>query len=415
VHLPHALREAAIAAAGRGDERAARRHFRDALKTAVEHENWYDFAWALFERGRVGRALGWPGAEENLADGRWAFRRIGLDPSPLDEWRIPVLLKEAERPTIALVDRFLGVIEAGRHLVQCERAAEVYETVRQAAIHLLHPQRCAIVSHPPQRHGRSSLVIPLNVRGHTVAWLEAVHDDVDDFFQEEERRVGGYLGVLAGAALENAERFEAVQTLSQSLQRQSDERAVMLSEIHHRVRNNLQVILSLLNLQATHVDDEDAARTFIAMATRVRSMALIHEFVHEASNLGEIRMDGYLRTIVEHLEISLGRPEIEVVCLLDDAALPARVAVPCGLLVNELVTNALRHAFPQGRAGRVEVRLAREDPHFVLRVGDDGVGGELAAPNSLGLQLVRILAAQIGEMRILPSDGTTVEIRMRRS
>ncbi|NDD29648.1 MAG: sensor histidine kinase [Proteobacteria bacterium] len=419
VHLAHALLESAVLEAESGREVSARRLFRDALKTAVEQENHYYFAFALYERGRVGAALGWSDASENLRDGAWAFRAIGLDPTPLEHFRLPAPQEVEAPPRLGLVDRFIGVIEAGRSIVSCLTEEAVLEAVRVAVIELLRPQRCLVWrERPPRGSSRSSLLVPLLVRGTPRVWMEAVHDDLDGFFRDDERMLAAHLAAIGGAALENADRFEAVRGLTRTLEAQGvelraslEEKEAMLREIHHRVKNNLQIVVSLLSLQASHVDDPRVANAFGEVANRIHSMALIHEFVSGGDDMSEVPMDRYLRTLVDHVVFSQGSGGVRAIFGLEEITLPMSVAVDCGLVVNELVSNALEHGFPEGRKGMVKVSLYRADRGLCLEVADDGVGIDATRTPSLGLTLVGVLSRKLGTMRVESSaSGTRTRI-----
>jgi two-component sensor histidine kinase/sensor domain CHASE-containing protein len=179
------------------------------------------------------------------------------------------------------------------------------------------------------------------------------------------------------------------------------QKEILLKEIHHRVKNNLQVITSLLDLQARSTRDEETRRLLAESRGRVRAMALIHERLY-GSGSEALSFADYARDLVASLRHSWAGDSDEVAVSIDiaDVVLDLDVAVPCGLVINELLTNALKHAFPQGRAGRVHVSLRRQPGGMLaLTVDDDGIGippgVDLDNPATLGLRIVRILAAQI--------------------
>ena len=186
--------------------------------------------------------------------------------------------------------------------------------------------------------------------------------------------------------------------------RQAEEaqrKEILLKEIHHRVKNNLQVISSLLDLQARAARDEETRRLLSESQGRVRSMALIHERLY-GSGSDAVNFAEYARDLVNHLRHSWAGDSDRVTVAVDaeDTPLDMDLSVPCGLVINELLTNALKHAFPEGRAGSVAVSLRRRpDGSFELRVADDGVGLPPGVdpdnPRTLGLRIVNILCAQI--------------------
>jgi PAS domain S-box-containing protein len=182
------------------------------------------------------------------------------------------------------------------------------------------------------------------------------------------------------------------------------EKTALLNEVHHRVKNNLQVVSSLLNLQLRTVPPE-SQRALTAAQGRVKAMALIHQLLYEGRDYAQIDLAVYLQRLVRLLRESYLAPDagVELVALVGPQPvwLDLQRAVPCGLLVNELVSNALKHAFPPGRSGRVEVVLVAAHGQARLTVRDNGIGlPPQGNPDpqrvSLGLQLVPLLAEQLG-------------------
>jgi PAS domain S-box-containing protein len=194
---------------------------------------------------------------------------------------------------------------------------------------------------------------------------------------------------------------------------------VLLREIHHRVKNNLQVVSSLLSLQSHHVHDEEARAVLNDSRSRVTSMALIHEKLFQSANLARVDAREYVRSLVAALFASYGvnRDRLRVAVEVDDVTLGIDTAVPCGLLINELVSNALKHAFPDPLPGTIEVGLRAEgEGRFRLRVADDGIGMpaglDVGHPETLGLELVSALVAQLdGTLEVTRGPGTAFEVR----
>jgi len=179
------------------------------------------------------------------------------------------------------------------------------------------------------------------------------------------------------------------------------EKEVLLREIHHRVKNNLQIISSLLHLQSKQIEHEAARALFDESQSRIRSMALIHERLYQSDDLAQVDFAAYLDRLTEHLFRSYNVRRDTIACELqaDDGSLSVDRAIPCGLIVNELVANALKHAFPDGRSGTIRVHYAESDIEARLDVADDGVGApdgfEADASDALGLRLVRGLVQQL--------------------
>src|SRR5271157_3436234 len=209
---------------------------------------------------------------------------------------------------------------------------------------------------------------------------------------------------------ENSERKRAEEQLQASLA----EKDVLLKEVHHRVKNNLQLISSLLSLQAARIEDPAVAELFAESRNRVRSMALVHENLYRAGNFARISMATHVQNLCAHLTRAYGvhSRRVELAIRIGDVQLDLDRAVTCGLIVNELVSNALKHAFPDGRAGRVCVELQPlGDKQQVLVVGDNGIGLrpdlDPRRSDSLGLQLVDDLTQQLHGTIVVNRDGGT--------
>jgi PAS domain S-box-containing protein len=196
------------------------------------------------------------------------------------------------------------------------------------------------------------------------------------------------------------------------------EKELLLKEVHHRVKNNLQVISSLLNLQARHVVDPRALELFKESQNRVRSIALFHEKLYQAKDLGHVEAFEYLNTLIANLLAAYGAKPSAVSLKVEreDILLGVDVAIPLGLVLNELISNALKHAFPDGLRGQIRVQLGRcdKDRHRLV-VSDNGVGfpADLDFRNapSLGLQLVSTLVDQLaGTIELIGAPGTTFNV-----
>lgn len=181
------------------------------------------------------------------------------------------------------------------------------------------------------------------------------------------------------------------------------EKEILLKEIHHRVKNNLQIISSLLNLQSAHIRDPRALEVFKEGQGRVRSMALIHEKLYQSEDLARVDFSEYISNLAAYLfrsyEVNAGAVRLSVEA--EDVLLGVDTAIPCGLIINELVSNSLKHAFPGGTGGSINITLRPAGTErLTLTVADDGVGlprgFDVRDTPSLGLQLVNTLARQLG-------------------
>jgi two-component sensor histidine kinase len=215
-----------------------------------------------------------------------------------------------------------------------------------------------------------------------------------------------------------AQAFNQMAASLQSTTVSLEEKEVLLKEVHHRVKNNLQIISSLLNLRASKAPTEEAARSLRDSQSRIHSMALIHQQLYRSDNLASIDFGQYVRELTTHLTRSVGAAarNIDVEVNVESAPLSIDLAIPCGMIVNELVTNAMEHAFPEGRAGSIGVSFRSIDHLRELTVSDNGVGLDTTddddSPASLGLQVVHALVEQIGgRTQVEHNDGTRYAIQ----
>lgn len=293
---------------------------------------------------------------------------------------------------------------------------------------------------------------PEDFKDNDFDWLQSVHpDDVararavdaaciegrSDYIDHEYRmrtKDGGYRWVhargksiargpdgrslrLVGTHVDISARKEAEERLHQNLA----EKDVLLREIHHRVKNNLNVISSLLNLQASAITTpEQAMSAFQNSRHRINAMSLAHEELYKSRDYSRVDMSEYLGLLFDQLTVDYGTGDrIRLSSDVARIALSVNSAIPCGLIVNELVTNAIRHAYPGGAGGEVRVSLAElDDGGLELCVADDGVGladGQKGEDGTLiGLTLVRLLVSQLGgRLDILGGGGADFRVRFR--
>jgi PAS domain S-box-containing protein len=203
------------------------------------------------------------------------------------------------------------------------------------------------------------------------------------------------------------------------IKRSLKEKEVLLKEIHHRVKNNLQIISSLLSLQSTQLDDKKALEAFTESRNRVHSMALVHERLYMSKDFTRVDFRGYVESIINSLiktynishniNLDLDIPEI---------FLGIDTAIPCGLILNEMISNSLKHAFPQGEKGHIKISLTQQNSNSVqLFYSDDGVGIsshiDIDKADTLGLKLIHILTEQInGTLELKQNKGTTFVIKI---
>lgn len=219
----------------------------------------------------------------------------------------------------------------------------------------------------------------------------------------------------------NAALEERVRMRTEELSGALKEREVLLQEMHHRVKNNLQVISSLIRMQMRQLPAGAGHEALEDCQARIQAIALIHERLYSSGNFAGIDIAEYVAELAASVFRASGLAASAVTLRLEiePVALSVDRAIPCGLIFNELISNALKHAFPGGRCGTVQVRVRRSSPEGIqLSVSDDGIGmpagGENSNSKSLGLQLVRTLTRQIdGQLQITVAAGTRIEIAFR--
>jgi PAS domain S-box-containing protein len=219
---------------------------------------------------------------------------------------------------------------------------------------------------------------------------------------------------LVTVARDVTERRRAEQQIRASLQ----EKEILLKEIHHRVKNNLQVITSLLNLQSSKEDHPQTAAVLRESQTRIRSMALVHEELYRSRDLSRVDLSSYAGKLASGLFRVFASPASEIGLQIEvrDVFLPVDAAIPCGLILNELISNALKHAFRGSSHGTVTIRMSKRGAAYDLSVQDDGEGlppyVAVESAESLGFQLVTTLVRQLhGSLEVERTGGTTFHIR----
>lgn len=250
--------------------------------------------------------------------------------------------------------------------------------------------------------------------------------------KDNARRVNGILDVVMSLAAldyskqakisESSDYIDAlaggVNMLGEELKQSTislKEKEVLLREIHHRVKNNLQIISSLLNLQAGQIEDEHARQHYAVSHERIRAMAMVHEKLYESKDLSGIDFGDYVSSLAHGLNLSCNPDpsRIRININVDQAPVQLKLdtAIPCALILNELIMNGFKHAFPGDRKGEISVQFVRGEDINHLIVHDNGIGlpadFNVDKSPSLGLQLVTVLSDQIdAKLRILNENGT---------
>ncbi len=203
------------------------------------------------------------------------------------------------------------------------------------------------------------------------------------------------------------------------LKQQNQEKEFLLKEIHHRVKNNLEIVSSLLALQSAQIQNADMVNVMNESQNRVQSMSIIHQRLYQGKNLSTIEMRGYFMSLGRHVLGSFGASNrIKFYCKMKKLELDVDTAIPLGLIVNELLTNALKYAFPENKTGKINVALDKEgDANLVLKVSDNGIGRLQKSHingTGFGTQLISLLSKQLnGTMQSINKKGTAITFQFK--
>lgn len=361
----------------------------------------------------------------------------------------------------AIFDKDRNVVEfqgVGRDITHLRQAYQDLQAGRQRLSYLLSSSPAVIYTCKPTGDFAATFISE-NVTSQTgwspedftespSFWLDHIHpDDIDRALQNSRQIVergwlsheyrflakwGDYLWMrdelivardengkpkeLIGSWIDITDRRIAEEKMRASLK----EKEVLLQEIHHRVKNNLQIMSSLIDLQSYEISDPKDAALFQDAQGRIWSMALAHEKLYESENLSEIRMDEYILDLATDVVISYSTEykKIQVVSHVDPVRLGIDMAVPCGLILYELISNSVKHAFNDSESGIITVTFKREENSVLnLTVRDNGAGMDdhidLSQMTSFGLRLVNNLVMQLdGAITLTDSQGAVVEIKI---
>ncbi|MBW0435679.1 histidine kinase dimerization/phosphoacceptor domain -containing protein [Leptospira yasudae] len=256
---------------------------------------------------------------------------------------------------------------------------------------------------------KASVFVDLHRKNKTLMLQEELlRESHDQLEQRVEERTSELNRVNRELLSEIAERERMEEALKNSLQ----EKEVLLREIHHRVKNNLQIVSSILSLQGNYITDGKSLAMFEDAQSRIRSIALIHELLYQSKDLARMDFKDYLENLVKNLFRTYRVDKhIEYDIEADTLYLSLDTAIHCGLIVTELVTNAFKYGFKDRDKGKISIKIKGFDDGFVIVVQDDGVGFpeglDFNQTDSLGLKLVNILSQQIGaNLELERSNGT---------
>lgn len=258
---------------------------------------------------------------------------------------------------------------------------------------------------------KSVAVIPILHRGEVVACMNiASHDimEIPDMSQN-------YLETIASQIGSVIVRLRAEETIKNALK----EKELLLKEVHHRVKNNLQIMSSLLHLHERRIEDKELLKIYRDSQNQIRSIALVHEKLYRSDDMAKIDFAEYVKIMATELyQTYICDPKrLELQIKAENIRIGIDQAIPCGLIVNELISNAIKHAFPEGlqRNGKITISLKEKDNTVEITVKDNGAGIpeeiDINRVNSMGLQLVRLLTDQLkGEFKLTRKKGTSFTI-----
>ena len=219
--------------------------------------------------------------------------------------------------------------------------------------------------------------------------------------------LGGLALLLFYLFRSRSKHNSALKEKNKIIETKSNQNETLLREIHHRVKNNLQTISSLLYLQSANIDDADAKEAIAEGQHRVESMALIHKNLYQRDNLAGIEMKDYISRLVSNLQqvyVSSGQ-EVTINIEMEETEIDVDTAIPLGLIINELLTNCFKYAFPKGRDGMINIQFAKDDSNqFRLKISDDGVGNETSSAG-FGTKLINLLSKQLEAKLTTGNDG----------
>ena len=248
-------------------------------------------------------------------------------------------------------------------------------------------------------------------------------DGLEHISEIEEKNLGGYFIVTASPIKDNngnilgsihiAHDITKRKEIELKLEKALEEKDTLMKEIYHRTKNNLMVISSLLSLQSRYIKDEDTQNIFKESQNRAKSMALIHEKLYRSGDLEHLNFTEYIINISNDLydTYTLDKNLIKLVLDIDEVTLNVEISIPLALILNELLTNSLKHAFPNDKGGEIKVELKKYNGKFKLSVGDNGIGFpedlDYHNTNTLGMLIVNSLIDQIdGELNLEKTNGT---------
>ena len=241
----------------------------------------------------------------------------------------------------------------------------------------------------------------------------------DEYFWASASPLYNFRGEMIGA-IETVKKITDKKLMENELIKSLNEKDILLKEVHHRVKNNMQIISSILNLQGQYITDENDFNLFVDCKSRIQSMALVHEHLYRSDNLAKVVFPDYIKTLIQSLSETYGidTRRISITSEIERIELSIDLCIPCALLINEIVSNSLKHAFPDNMTGNINILFSKTEQNmYVLTLSDTGIGFQEAAPSesnkTLGLQLIQALTSQLNaSVEKSTGPGTTYTIHI---
>lgn len=271
----------------------------------------------------------------------------------------------------------------------------------------------------------SEITVPLSYKGEIVGVIDSEHPD-KDFFNEQDFKMLTTVAAMVSTKLAQAKATQELLNYQENLEelvnektielkQQNQEKEILIREIHHRVKNNMQIMISLLNLQINNSEDTGEQRKLKEFQDRIRSMAIIHERLYLEDDISHITMDEYITELSNSLLASFQEKDnIKIETELEPIRMHIDFAIPVGLIVNEMITNSLKHAFKLSNDGIISLSLKKDVDKVVFKMSDNGAGFDLERAkleNSFGTDLIEVLVNQIGgKLKVDSKNGVAYEI-----
>ena len=485
-NLPHAQREYAFLMAIMGKTKKAKRYIDQSIILAQKQGALFELFQSLMARAQFENRFVW--SESNLIDKKLR-EKLKIQYQNTSANYIAQSDKQLVPPSIASLDRFNSLIKHGRMISSTMSKTSIFQNLHNAVLALLRCNYCLVLVSSDEKNNfnletvmgespvpfdseigkqaitkrRNILIDKIPLEKNNVSPGESdfcsilcspILNEIGEkvcfysislncsHFGEDEQRISEFLAAQTGVALENAQRFHRIDNLSQNLEQDINhrketekklhtliqEKEVLIKEVYHRTKNNMQVISSLLDLQLPSIKDEHDLAIMKDSQTRIKSMAIVHEKLYRSTDLVNVDFKGYIGELTEMLFHSYRdkiQAKVNLLLDLDDVTLNIDLAIPCGLVINELLTNALKYAFDDGQDGTIEIKMkilsdeSQEPKDILLQVRDNGKG---LPPDfvfnkikSLGLKLVKgFVTNQLqGTITLEISEGTAYIIKFK--